>query len=143
MIALRWLLVPVVPFAVWYAALALGLAGVGLLNGACPAAQTVSDHHCIAPWYSTSVEVLIITMVALAAFGIVVGPALVAPSHRATVAVAMFAAGAGFATWMASHGGMTNPFLAAITGGVAGTLTILRHAYSGRGVTIGSTRVAR
>jgi hypothetical protein len=143
MIPLRWLLVPVVPFAVWYAALALGLVGVGLLDGVCPAEQVVSDHHCIAPWYSTSVEVLIIAMVTLAAFGIVVGPALVAPSHPATVAIAMFAGGAGFATWMASHGGMTGPFLAAITGGIAGTLTILRRAYSERSATIGSTRTAQ
>jgi hypothetical protein len=116
---LRWVLVPVSAFVVWAATLLLGLAGVNVLDSFCPPQQMVSG-SCIAPWHQPGVEALIIVCAGLAAFGIVVVTALVAPGHKLRVAVVAFACGALFAGYFAQSGDAWGAFLAAAAGGSSG-----------------------
>jgi hypothetical protein len=116
---LRWLLVPVSAFVVWAATLLLGLAGVNVVDSFCPPQEMVSG-ACIAPWHQPAIEALIIVCAGLAAFGIVVVAALVAPVHKLRVAVVAFACGALFAGYLAQSGDAWGPFLSAGTGGSIG-----------------------
>lgn len=115
----RWLLVPVTAAAVWYGALIAGLYGVEVLDAFCPPEQ-IESGMCNASWHAPAVDVLIIAMAALAAFGVVVAPAAIAPGHRFIVALSMFVLGAIVATAMAMEGGMPGPFTGAAIGGIGG-----------------------
>ncbi len=126
---LRWIAVPLAAIAVWYAVLLLGLAGVGALDALCPPELVVSG-ACTAPWHGPSVEALILVCTAVAAFGIVIVPALVAPSHRFRVALASFLGGAAFAVYAAGGGSVWIPFaVAAVTG--SGALRLAASKWRG------------
>jgi len=75
---------------------------------------------CMATWHGPAVDALILLCTAVAATGIVVVPALVAPSRRFLVAALEYAGGAAFAVYAASGGDLWGPFVvAAISGSAA------------------------
>lgn len=123
---MRWLLVPVTAFAVWYGALITGIAAVTALDALCSPEQMVSG-ACTASWHAISVDILTFVLAAVAALGIVLAPASVAPSHQFAVAVTAFGLGAAAATWMAIGGGMLGPFAAAAAGGIVGLILAARR----------------
>ena len=84
--------------------------------------MTVSG-GCTARWHGPSVETLILFCTAVAAVGIVIVPALVAPSHRFHVALVSFVGGAAFAVYAASGGSVWAPFAVAAVNG-AGALRL-------------------
>ena len=115
---LRWLLVPVTGAAVWFGVLALGIAGYATLDSLCPPSLVVSG-MCTAPWHSPAVEALMLTCTALVSAGVVIAPALIAPSHRFEVAAVAYGCGAAFAIYTARGGGLWAPFFVAALVGSA------------------------
>lgn len=126
---MRWLLVPVTALAVRYVALITGIAAITALDALCPPEQMVPG-ACTAGWHAVSVDVLTLVLAALAALGIVLAPASVAPSHGFAVAATAFGLGAA-ATWIAIGGGMLGPFAAAAAGGIVG-LILAARTYRGQ-----------
>jgi len=115
-IVVRWIFVPLSAFGVWAAALLLGLAGVNLLDSLCPPRLMVSG-FCTVWWYQPAMSVLEMLCAGIAAAGVVVVPALVAPAYRIQVATVFFIAGAVFTTALARAGGLWWPFVAAAVNG--------------------------
>jgi hypothetical protein len=75
---------------------------------------------CTAWWHQPAMTLLETVCAGMAAGGIVLVPALVAPAYRIQVAAVFFTAGAVFATSLARAGGMWAPFgAAAVTGAMA------------------------
>jgi hypothetical protein len=130
----RWLLVPASAFGVWVAVLLAGLGGVNLLDSLCPPDLMISG-LCTAWWHQPAMTLLESACAGIAAAGVVLIPALVAPGYRIQVAAIFFAAGAVFATALAGAGGMWGPLLtAAVTGTAAlyAGMTRWRRGRSGR-----------
>jgi hypothetical protein len=128
---IRWVLVPISGVTVWYAVFLLGIGGVGLIDSLCPPELVISG-SCTAAWHGPAVDALILLCTAIAAAGIVVVPALVAPSRRFLVAALAYALGATFAVYAASGGSLWGPFLvAAISGSAA--LAVASSRWRGSG----------
>ncbi len=115
---LRWTFVPIAGALVWFGTLFLGLAGLDLLDRLCPPEHVVSG-MCTASWHRPAVDGLTIVCALLAAVGIVLVPARIAPSNRFTVAFVAYLCGAAFAVYVATSGSMWGPFIAAAIGGSA------------------------
>jgi hypothetical protein len=112
----RWLLVPPAAFAAWVGALLLGLAGINALDALCPPDLMISG-VCTAAWHPPAMRVLEAVCAAVAAAGVVVAPALIAPAYRVAVATICFFAGAAFAVFMAWAGGLWIALAAAALSG--------------------------
>ena len=117
---IRWLLVPVSAFAVWIAALLLGVGGINALDSLCPPDLLVSG-LCTAWWYQPATTGLEMMCAGMAAAGVVSVPAQVAPAHRIQVATIFFIAGAVFTTSLALAGDLWKPSAAAA---LSGTTTL-------------------
>lgn len=89
----RW--AAVIPSAIvaWFVALFIGMALNAIATKFCPADHLISG-HCKAPWFSYVDRGIILFSVALSAVLTVVAPAVVAPTHRVTVAWVAFVIGA-------------------------------------------------
>jgi len=111
---------------VWYTVLFLGLAGVSVIDSFCPPELVVSG-ACTAAWHAPAVDALVLLCTAIAAVGIVIVPALVAPSRRLLVAGLAYACGTAFAVYAASGGQLWGPFfVAGVSGSIAVWLASLR-----------------
>src|SRR5262245_20284191 len=108
---LRWILVPLSGIAVFYAVFAFSILGYRLLARLCPAELVESG--CIATWHDPAVEVLKLTCAAVASAGVVLVPALVAPSRRFAVAAFTFALGAAAAFYLSRRGPLWGPLAVA------------------------------
>lgn len=82
---IRWLLVPVAAAAVLSFCTVAARLAVTLADRYCPMPSMVGG-SCVEPWHTTIVEVVIYTACALAASGVVLLPALVAPRFARAVA---------------------------------------------------------
>ena len=122
--ALRWGLVPVTAFAVWFATLLIGIAGSGLLDSLCPPDLMISG-VCTAPWHRPATAALEMVCAALAAVGFIALPAMVAPAHHTLVAVGCFVVGGLLTIELAIAGALWAPSAAAAVVGVATLRTII------------------
>lgn len=89
---LRWLLVLPAAMAGWYLALVTGLLLHAGAEALCPPADQVSG-LCIAGWFQTVEECLLVLTAALAATLVVLLPALTSPKQRHRVGLIAFIAG--------------------------------------------------
>ena len=122
----QWILVPVVGFAAWWAAFLLGLGAFWVVDSLCPPEKVVSG-VCTASWYDPAIDGLFTIFSAVAASFVVLGPVLVAPSHRRWVAGIAFVVGAGFATYMHFEiWGEWRDYFAALAGGLAAVGLVFR-----------------
>lgn len=112
----RWALVPMAVLSVWYTVLFLGMAGLSVVDAFCPPELVISG-ACTAAWHAPVVNALVLVCTAVAAVGIVIVPALVAPTHRLLVAGLAYGCGALFAVYAASGGTLWGPFFVAAIGG--------------------------
>ena len=113
------MIVPLAGLGVWYAVLIWGMLAVTVLDSMCPPELMISG-GCTASWHAPAVEALVLLCTGAVAAGIVILPALVAPSHRLQVACLAFALGAAFALLAASGGSLWGPFtIAALSGSAA------------------------
>lgn len=90
MIAVRWVLVPVTAFAVWFGTLLVGIGGSSLLDALCPPDLMISG-ICTAPWHGPAMTALETMCAAVAAVGFVALPAMVPRALWAPSAVAAIA----------------------------------------------------
>ena len=126
MTAVRWALVPVSAFAVWFGALLTGIAGSTLLDSLCPADLMISG-VCTAPWHRPAMMGLEMLCAAIAAVGFIVVPAAVAPAYHVPVAVGCFVVGGMLTIELAIAGDLWAPAtVAAAVGVVTLWLTITR-----------------
>jgi len=112
--------VPLSALAVWFGVALLGLAAYNLLDSLCPPELMVSG-ACTAPWYASAVEGVILLCTGLAAAGIVIIPALVAPAWRVEVSTFAFACGALFAIYAALDASL---WLAFVVAAIAGSISL-------------------
>ena len=112
----RWVLVPLSGVAVWYVVLLLGIASITLLDSLCPPDLVVSG-SCTAGWYEPVFQSLLFVCSVGVAIGIVLVPALVAPTFRWRVALLAFGCGAAFATYVVLEGFLWLPLLGSVLGG--------------------------
>lgn len=122
-IGVRWALVAPAALSGWYLTLLLGLILHGVLEKFCPSDQVVSN-ACIAPWFSTATDILMILCAGLAATLVVTFGTWAAPSHRTTVAWALFGVGSVMALSMGWALSAHAECIAAILCGLATTLVI-------------------
>jgi len=92
--AIRWLVVPVAAAAVIVGTFAAGRWAVTIADGRCPPESMVGG-ACVEPWHTSVVETVIYAGVVLAAIGIVILPAVIAPNFKRTTAAVAFALGVG------------------------------------------------
>jgi hypothetical protein len=97
---LRWILLPVVCIAAWFAALFAGIIAHSVAESFCPQDQIISG-MCVAPWFETLDAWLIRFFSAFAAALIISSAYFIAPAARHLVAWIVFAAGAVYALWIA------------------------------------------
>jgi hypothetical protein len=114
----RWILTPVaailMPFAV---GLLAGLIRDGLLS-LCPPEHLISD-HCNMTWFVYAKQALFVASLSLSAVGVVIIPALLAPSRRLTVATLAYLGGATVATYFLIQTSSWNFFVFPAIGGTA------------------------
>lgn len=122
---LRWILLPIVCFAAWMAALVIGIVAHSVAESLCPAQQMVSG-MCVAPWFATLDVWLIRFFSAFAAALIIVSCYFTAPTARAVVAWVVFGAGGIYALWLAVISWAWGEFVAAGVGGVAAVILVTR-----------------
>jgi len=125
MTVLRWILVPLVCIAAWFAALFAGIIAHSVAESFCPADQMVSG-MCVAPWFETLDAWLIRFFSAFAAALIISSAYFVAPAARPLVAWIIFALGAAYALWIAIGTSAWGEFVAAGIGGLAAVLLLTR-----------------
>jgi len=118
--AVRWALVPVTAFAVWFGTLLLGIAGSSLLDSLCPPDLMISG-VCTAPWHGPAMTALEMMCAAIAAVGFIVLPAAVAPAYHVAVAVGCFVVGGLLTIELTIAGGLS---AAAAVAAVAGVVTL-------------------
>lgn len=82
----RWLLVPVSAAAVLAICIVAARWAVAVADRRCPVESMVAG-SCVEPWHTTVVEIVIYVGCALAALGIVVLPAVLAPQFDRAVGV--------------------------------------------------------
>lgn len=92
--ALRWLLVPISAAAVVAGTIIAGRWAVAIAAGRC-APQNMVGGACVEPWHTSVVETVVYTGVVLAAAGIVVLPAAIAPEFKRTTGAVTFVLGVG------------------------------------------------
>jgi len=117
---IRWALVPVTAFAVWFGTLLIGIGGSSLLDSLCPRDLMISG-VCTAPWHGPAMTALEMVCAALAAVGFIVLPATIAPSHRVPVAVGCFIIGGLLTIELTIAGGLS---AAAVVASIAGVMTL-------------------
>jgi hypothetical protein len=121
MTILRWLAVPVSGLAVWYAVLLLGIGSVDVLDSLCPRELMISG-MCSAPWHGPAFDALVLFYTGMVSAGVVLVPAVLAPSHRFRVALAAYVYGAAFAVYVLAAGSAWGPFVVAAASGSAALL---------------------
>jgi hypothetical protein len=115
---LRWVLVPLAGFAVWYLTFQIGFVGLALLDRLCPPEFLISG-ACTATWHRQAVDLLTLLCTAIVTAGLVLVPAFVAPTHRFQVALQFFLFGGAFAIYAALSGSLWGPFLVSSATGLA------------------------
>jgi hypothetical protein len=115
--ALRWALVPVAAFAVWFGTLLLGIAGSSLLDSLCPPDLMISG-ICTATWHGPAMKALEIVCAAIAAVGFIALPAAIAPAYHIPVAVGCFVVGGLLTIELAIAGALWAPAAVAAVAGV-------------------------
>ena len=124
--AVRWALVPVTAFAVWFGTLLIGIGGSSLLDSLCPPDLMVSG-ICTAPWHQPAMTGLEMMCAAIAAVGFIALPAKVAPAYHIQVAVGCFVVGGLLTIQLAIAGALWAPSaVAAIAGVMTLSMTISR-----------------
>ena len=123
--AVRWILLPIVCFAAWIAALFTGMVAHSTAELFCPADQIVSG-MCVAPWFEILDTWLIRFFSAFAASLIIVSSYFTAPTRRILVAWIVFGVGGVYALWLALVSWAWGEFLAAGVGGVAAVLLLTK-----------------
>lgn len=105
--AIRWLLVPVAAAAMVAGAVIAARWAVSMADGRCPPASMVGG-SCVEPWHTTVVELAFYAATVLAAAGVVILPAIVAPRLKRSVAVTAFvlAVGSAIAVHVAAYRGL-------------------------------------
>jgi hypothetical protein len=125
----RWLAVIPTAFVAWYAVFLLGMGIILTIGTLCPAEEMVSG-SCVAWWAYYAEHGAFIFCAGLAAFLVVVGTAVVAPTHRKHVAVVSFILGAAIAVYMTQPWSGTisvfPEFLTAILAGLLGVGVVVR-----------------
>lgn len=96
----RWLMVVPSGFIAWYVVLFIGVAFLGATEIFCPKNLMVSG-SCMADWWEVAYKTILILFSGLSAIGVVIFPALVAPSHKNKIALLSYSVGAVFAFWFA------------------------------------------
>jgi hypothetical protein len=125
-IAVRWALVPVTAFGVWFGTLLIGIGGSSLLDSLCPPDLMISG-ICTAPWHGPAMTALEMACAAIAAVGFIALPAIVAPAYHIPVAVGCFVVGGLLTIELAIAGALWAPAaVAAIAGVITLWLTISR-----------------
>ena len=114
----RWILLPVVSFAAWIAALVTGMAAHSVVESFCPADQMISG-LCVAPWFESVDAWLVRFFSAFAAALIIVSCYFTAPAARAIVAWVVLGAGGIYALFLAIVSWAWGEFIAAGAGGLA------------------------
>lgn len=130
--SLRWLLVPVSGAAVVVLCAFAARWSVLIVDGRCPAHSMVGG-SCVERWHTTAVEISIFAAVALAALGLVLLPAAVAPGLKRAVAAVGFAIAAGVggaAYFVTGWADMLVPFMIATTAGAAGLWRVWSRRHS-------------
>lgn len=122
---IRWLWLVPTAIVVWYAMLALGLALDSLAMEFCPAEQQLSG-FCIASWFPAVQRSIVIGCAGLSGFAIVLASGLVAPAYRLRAAAVMYGVGVLVALNMAMQASAHAEFVAAVVGGLLGTLVAAR-----------------
>jgi hypothetical protein len=130
--AVRWALVPVTAFAVWFGTLVLGIGGSSLLDSLCPADLMVSG-ICTAPWHRPAMAALEIVCAAIAAVGFVALPATVAPAYQIPVAVGCFVVGGLLTIELAIAGALWAPAAVAAVAGVTTLCVTISRSRRGLG----------
>jgi hypothetical protein len=115
--AVRWALVPVTAFAVWFGTLLIGIGGSSLLDSLCPPDLMVSG-ICTAPWHQPAMTGLEMMCAAIAAVGFIALPAAVAPAYHVPVAVGCFVVGGLLTIQLAIAGALWAPSAVAAIAGV-------------------------
>jgi hypothetical protein len=125
---LRWILVIPAAISAWFGVLLLGLIAMGVLDMFCPPELVVSG-SCTAAWHESAMDALIVMFAGMSAVAVVIAPAIVAPMKRNQVATLAFVIGVLVATGMTLEDPsmMREPYVAAITGGLAALLLVRRH----------------
>ena len=95
---IRWLAVIPIGVVVWIFTMGVGVISTLFLEDFCPPELIVSG-SCEAVWYQPVHDALMVMFSGLAAIGVVLSTALVAPSNSRYVAIVAFAIGACFATY--------------------------------------------
>jgi hypothetical protein len=117
-IAVRWALVPVTAFAVWFGTLLIGIGGSNLLDSLCPPDLMISG-VCTAPWHEPALTALETVCAAIAAVGFIAWPAMVAPAYDIPVAVRCFVVGGLLTLELAIAGALWAPAAVAAIAGVS------------------------
>jgi hypothetical protein len=91
----------------------------------CPAESMVSG-ACIAPWFRYAEAAIFCVSVALAAFLVVVLPALVAPRWRSAVAWVAFVAGLMVAVYFVAYTAAVLEFVSALIAGLLSVTGVLK-----------------
>jgi fucose permease len=125
---LRWCLVVPAACAAWYAALILAFGLYSVFEALCPPDQMVSG-MCMAPWFDYAVSAVICTGAALAATFILIGSAVIAPSHKSIVVVATFIGGAVVAVVLGVLANAYFELLTSVAVGLLITIWLLRQSW--------------
>ena len=130
MTAVRWALVPVTAFGVWFGTLLIGIGGSSLLDSLCPPDLMISG-FCTAPWHGPAMRALEMVCAAIAAVGFIALPAAIAPAYRIPVAVGCFVVGGLLTIELALAGTLWAPAaVAAVAGVITLWLTVSRFRRS-------------
>jgi hypothetical protein len=115
---LRWLLVIPVAVIGWYIGLIVAILVHATGEHLCPAEEIVSG-FCTAPWMAYVDDFALALGSILCGILVVLFPALLAPSHRGTVAAVAYASGLILSTSFLIHGIWLPVAWAALSGGLA------------------------
>jgi hypothetical protein len=117
----RWLMTVPAGVAVWFLVLFTGIFATAILDVFCPPELIVSG-SCTASWYQPALEAVVAIFTGISALGVVLAPALVAPSKRRMVAWVAFFIGLASATAMFIPDPSLTvwPYAAAVFGGLVG-----------------------
>lgn len=126
MTAVRWFLVPVTAFAVWFGTLLIGITGSTLLDSLCPPDLMVSG-LCTAAWHRPAMAALEMMCACIAAVGFIVLPAKMAPAYRPFVGVVCFVVGGLLTFQLAMAGALWWPSAVAAIAGILALGTTIRQ----------------